>query len=381
MFKMASRLLGTAGILVLVGCGGTAPAATPATSAAASSAKPAAGGATSAAAAGDTNGAPEMNTVTLVSSSVNPPNISNIYYYAARDGKFMEKHGLKLQLQQSGGSPNSLAAISSGSAQFASVNFNTYANAAANGQKLKHIVSGNFAFPGALVANKKITDIKQLATAKMGTTQLGAMDQTVALGILKAKGVDPSKIEWVATQNTGFSVQYVTTGRIDAIYLSATDVVQAMRSPNVQILVGPKEAQDISPNSGGTVVVTQDFLAKYPKTAQAFVSAVIEANRYLQQSLDNYKTIGKPIMGDVYKDDDYKQLFDLYSPSFGVNGGLPLKYFNEMMSVWKTSINPEKANNPYFSKPQDLMDVRFAGAALKELGVVKDVSDVPDWMS
>jgi NitT/TauT family transport system substrate-binding protein len=364
---------------LLSACGSTAPAATtaPAGAPARTTSAPAS---TTGQAASSTTDQPEISNVTLVSSSVSPPNISNIYYYAARDGKFMEKHGLKLNLQQSGGSPNSLAAIKSGTAQFASINFNTLANAAANGDKLKLVVSGNFAFPGALLATKKITDVKQLATAKVGTTQLGAMDQTVAMGIMKAKSIDTSKIEWVATQNTGFGIQYLTSGRIDAQYMSANDVVQALRNPNVHILVDAKEAQETSPNSGGTVVVTQDFLAKNPKTVQAFVSAVIEGNRYVSQSLDNYKTIGKPIMGDVYSDDDYKVLFDQYAPSFGVNGGLPLKYFNNMMAVWKDAINPEKANNPYFQKPADLMDFRFAGVSLKQLGVQKDASDEPDWL-
>jgi NitT/TauT family transport system substrate-binding protein len=363
--------------LLLSACGSAAPAASPAASSPA--AKPAASAAAAAApASGDQ---PEVANITLVSSSVSPPNISNIYYYAARDGKFMDKHGLKLNLQQSGGSPNSLAAIKSGSAHFASINFNTLANAAANGDKLKLIVSGNFAFPGALLAGSKITDIKQLATAKMGTTQLGAMDQTVATGILKAKGVDTSKVEWVATQNTGFGIQYLTSGRIDAEYLSANDVVQALRSPNIHILVDAKETQEISPNSGGTVVVTQDFLAKNPKTVQAFVTAVIEGNRFVSASLDNYKSIGKPIMGDVYSDDDYKVLFDQYGPGFGVNGGLPGSYFNRFMGVWKEAINPEKANNPYFQKASDLIDYRFAGAALKTLGVQKGAPDEPDWFT
>ena len=48
--------------------------------------------------------------VTLVSSTVNPPSISNIYYLAAMDSAF-RKRGLDVQLQQSSGSPSSLAAI------------------------------------------------------------------------------------------------------------------------------------------------------------------------------------------------------------------------------------------------------------------------------
>ena len=72
--------------------------------------------------------------VTLVSSTVNPPSISNIYYLAAMDQAF-KKHGLDVQLQQSSGSPSSLAAIVSGRAEFASIAVTTLANAAAEGVK------------------------------------------------------------------------------------------------------------------------------------------------------------------------------------------------------------------------------------------------------
>ena len=85
--------------------------------------------------------------VTLVSSSVNPPSVSNVYYLGAMEGAFT-KHNIEVQLQQSSGSPSSVAAIISGKAQFASINLNTLANAAAEGVKAKIVVAGNFDFPG-----------------------------------------------------------------------------------------------------------------------------------------------------------------------------------------------------------------------------------------
>src|ERR1700755_2813787 len=73
-------------------------------------------------------GAQQLTKVTLVSSTVNPPSISNIYYLAAMDSAF-QKHGLDVQLQQSSGSPSSLAAIVSGRAEFASIAVTTLATA------------------------------------------------------------------------------------------------------------------------------------------------------------------------------------------------------------------------------------------------------------
>jgi ABC-type nitrate/sulfonate/bicarbonate transport system substrate-binding protein len=66
--------------------------------------------------------------VTLVGSTVNPPSVTNIYYLAATTGGFFKKYGIDLEMQQSTGSPTSLAAVVSGRAQFASINMITLAD-------------------------------------------------------------------------------------------------------------------------------------------------------------------------------------------------------------------------------------------------------------
>jgi hypothetical protein len=63
-----------------------------------------------------------------------------------------------------------------------------------------------------------------------------------------------------------------------------------------------------------------------------------------------------------------------------VNGGLPLSVMRSAIENWKTDINPSRANNPNFSKAEDLMDTRYAAQALAEVGVMKDVLDTAEWM-
>ena len=117
-----------------------------------------------------------LTKVTLVSSTVNPPSISNIYYLAAIDGGAFAKHGLDVQLQQSSGSPSSLAAIVSGRAEFASIAVTTLANAAAEGVKAKMVVTGNFDFPGMMLSTQEIKSIKDLEGKRMGATAIGSME-------------------------------------------------------------------------------------------------------------------------------------------------------------------------------------------------------------
>ena len=46
----------------------------------------------------------------------------------------------------------------------------------------------------------------------------------------------------------------------------------------------------------------------------------------------------------------------------------------------QADVNPDRANNPNFSKVEELMDTRFAAKALAQFGVMKDVLDTAEWM-
>ncbi|HWG05557.1 MAG TPA: ABC transporter substrate-binding protein, partial [Beijerinckiaceae bacterium] len=172
--------------------------------------------------------------VTLVGSTVNPPSVSNIYYLAALAGSF-QKHGLDVQLQQSSGSPSSLAAVASGKAEFASINLNTLANAAAEGVRAKIVVAGNFDFPGLILSRPEITSAKMLEGQKMGATALGALDYTIVRAYLSNAGVDFNKVAWVATRDTPVRVQLLMQGQIAAAWFDMASAVSALtKAPSLK---------------------------------------------------------------------------------------------------------------------------------------------------
>src|SRR4051794_24932901 len=197
--------------------------------------------------------------VTLVSSTVNPPSISNIYYLAAMDGAF-KKRGLDVQLQQSSGSPSSVAAIVSGRAEFGSIAVTTLANAAAEGVKAKMVVTGNFDFPGMILSGPRIQSVKDLEGKRMGATAIGSMEYTIARSYLKKQGVDLSKIDWVATRQTSNTIQAMAVGQIDAAWVVMSSAVTALQlHPNLKILVDAGTLAKVNPNPGGAVIVTDRY--------------------------------------------------------------------------------------------------------------------------
>lgn len=321
-----------------------------------------------------------QKSVTLVSSTVNPPSISNIYYLAAMEGSF-KKHGLDVQLQQSSGSPSSLAAIVSGRAEFASIAVTTLANAAAEGVKAKMVVTGNFDFPGMILSTARINSVKDLEGKRMGATAIGSMEYTIARSYLKKQGVNLDKIDWVATRQTSNTIQAMAVGQIDAAWIVMSSAVTAIQlHPNLKILVDAGTLAKVNPNPGGAVVVTERYAAQNAATIEAMVGAVIEANRGLYDDRAFFDKVVDKYFPNIYNAEQKTLLYDAYRPSWGVNGGLPLPVMRAALDNWKTDVNPDRAVNPNFSKVEELMDTRYAAKVLSGLGVMKDVLDTADWM-
>jgi ABC-type nitrate/sulfonate/bicarbonate transport system substrate-binding protein len=318
--------------------------------------------------------------VTLVSSTVNPPSISNIYYLAAMDLSF-KKNGLDVHLQQSSGSPSSLAAIVSGKAEFASIAVTTLMNAAAEGVKAKMVVTGNFDFPGMILCTPDIKSPKDLEGKRMGATAIGSMDYTIATAYLQNQGVDLSKIQWVATRQSANSVQALSAGQISAAWITTSNAVSALKiHPQLKILVDAATLSKLMPNPGGAVVVTDRYAAQHADLVQAMVTAVIEGNRALYNDRKVFDAVVDKWFPGIYSSAQKDLLYGAYRSSWGVNGGLPLKVMQSAYQNWKTRVNPARANNPNFSKVEDLMDTRFAQKALTQLGVMKDALDTAEWM-
>jgi ABC-type nitrate/sulfonate/bicarbonate transport system substrate-binding protein len=318
--------------------------------------------------------------VRLLSSTYNPPRVQNMYYFAGLEGYF-QKYGLDVTVQQSPGSPASLAAAVGGKAEFASINMITLANAAAEGVKAKAIVIGNFDSPGAILAQPSIKSVKDLEGKTMATSSIGTLEYTVARGYLRAQGVNIDSIKWVATQNSANTVQAMKAGRVDASWIEMPLVVKALEiAPNLKILVDAKQIAEVSPTSAGVVVVTDKYIAEHRDIVQAFVSAVIEANRRMYNDRAFYdKTVNKYIPG-VYTEKQLDLLYTAFRASWGVNGGFKIPVLEDGLEHWKTAINPKRAKNPYFSKLDQLIDTSFSAEAIKKLGKVDGALDQADWL-
>jgi ABC-type nitrate/sulfonate/bicarbonate transport system substrate-binding protein len=232
-----------------------------------------------------------------------------------------------------------------------------------------------------ILSTPDIKSPKDLEGKRMGATAIGSMDYTIAVAYLQSQGVDVSKVQWVATRQSANSVQALSAGQISGAWITMSNAVTALKiHPQLKILVQAETLSKLMPNPGGAVVVTDRYAAQHADVVQAMVTAVIEGNRALYNDRKSFDAVVDKWFPNIYSVEQKDLLYAAYRPSWGVNGGLPLKVMRSALEHWKTVVNPSRANNPNFSKVEDLIDTRYAQKALAELGVMNDVLDVTDWM-
>ncbi len=269
----------------------------------------------------------------------------------------------------------------SGRAEFASINLNTLANAAAEGVKAKIVVAGNFDFPGLILARPEITSVKQLEGEGWAQARSARSNIRSPARLSRQPGRRFQKISWVATRQTTNTIAALAAGQIDAAWLNMASAVSALAvAPTLKVLADAEQLSRSAPTTGGIVVVTDRFAQQNPQMIDDFVAATIEGNRALYQDRAFFDRVVEKWMPGVYNAEQKQLLYDAYRPSWGVNGGLNLKEMANDLANWKSSVNPDHAINPNFNTIEDLVDTRFAGHALAALGVLPDTLDQPQWM-
>jgi ABC-type nitrate/sulfonate/bicarbonate transport system substrate-binding protein len=317
--------------------------------------------------------------VHLLSSTVNPPSVSAVYNLAALFGGYFDKNGLDVELQQSSGSPISLAAIVSGKAEFASINFSVLANAASQGVKAKTFVMGNFDNTGMLISQSGINSPRDLEGRMMGTSAVGSAEYNVPRTYFAHEGIDIGKIHWISSGSEGTTVQALVAHRIDAAWLHVGAALEAFKAdPSLKVLVDSSVFSKVAPSTGAIAVVTDAYAAAHPDIATAFTQALIEASRRLYQDRGFFDAVTEKWMPGIYNANQKTILYDAYRPSWGVNGGLQMPALENVLDGWREA-NPQEANNSYFSHAADLVNTSFAKAALDRLGLMKGALDDASW--
>ncbi|HYA29148.1 MAG TPA: ABC transporter substrate-binding protein, partial [Acidobacteriota bacterium] len=144
--------------------------------------------------------------------------ISFLNIFLARDAGLFKKHGLEPELIQMAG-PLPVAALAAGEIDFLT-GYTTGIVATAQGAPLKGVMIGLRKPPFYLIAEPTVQRANDLAGKRIGIDRIGSLQHLVARLLLKAKGVEPEKVNFTQTGSVSNTVTSLGQGAVSAAVLS-----------------------------------------------------------------------------------------------------------------------------------------------------------------
>ena len=204
---------------------------------------------------------------------------------------YFKAEGLEVELQDHAGGGLAEQALVQGRADVAAGGFEHVVLLRERGVNCRAFVSFGRApqtvFGVGTRAMPDYRHVSQLKGRRIGISSLGSTTHWFATLVLARGGMAPGDVEFVSLGTTTAAVDALREGRIDA--LCSVDPTISMLEFRGELRVlwdarslrGTQEAFG-GPMPGGCVYGPQDFVVRYPRTAQALAHAVVRALKWLQ---------------------------------------------------------------------------------------------------
>jgi ABC-type nitrate/sulfonate/bicarbonate transport system substrate-binding protein len=118
-----------------------------------------------------------------------------------------------------------------------------------------------------------------LKGATIGVSRFGGLEH--AYGLLLAKQLSLSKdVKFISTGGITESVALLTTGKIDGVILTPSQMINLVLAKRVKRLLTMKDYLP-KPWTAYTIVARKDFVQQHANTGRKIVQSIIEANRFI----------------------------------------------------------------------------------------------------
>jgi ABC-type nitrate/sulfonate/bicarbonate transport system substrate-binding protein len=207
--------------------------------------------------------------------TINYPNRSGSQWplFLAKEGGFYEKHGLDVELTF-GVHPAGIAMLASSQAQMVNSSLEQMMQAAMKDGTFSLIGSSLNRGTFALMADKKIADIKGLKGKRVAVSQVGDAPYGYVVAILSKAGLSDRDVQWIPVgQGVAGRAAALTSGRADATLLTAPAYFKLEADYNT--LANLAEREDVFASTAYTMA--KKDLQPDTKLAEALIKAHAEA--------------------------------------------------------------------------------------------------------
>ncbi len=253
---------------------------------------------------------------------------------AERLGLF-EKEGLRVEIQNFQGGSRALQSLVGGSSDVVCGAYEHTILTRAKGVGIKAIAVQNDSLGTVIGLSKDKAKAyrspKDLAGLKLGVTSPGSASYLGIALLLAKEGVTADKVSIIGVGTGASAVAAMKSGQIDGMSNFDPAILILERDGLIVPIVDSRTRKGLDelyggPIAGSSFYTTDDFIKKNPRTAQAFVNAVVKALHWIEQA--SVEDIVAAVPPEYYAGGDratYAKMVELNRGAFSKDGRAELK--------------------------------------------------------
>lgn len=283
------------------------------------------------------------------------------FVFMAQHQGFFERRGIAVEFLEFKGGKDVARALLAGELDSADLQAVETLQAVEKGAELRFIGSTIIGYPYALYVRPEIGDWAQLADKKFGISAPGSTPHVMALAMLRARGVDASKVQFMNAGGSASRIKALAAGRLDAVPASSEFMPMA-EELGVKVMI---HSRDIVPEFPRFFVVArQATLRERSDAVVRFLAGYMEGLRYCADNREATIALSSKIDGGS-EGERYAAIYD------EVVGGKLLSLNMEIPAdriVWVRDLMVELAELATRVPVEPLVDGTYRDAALKLAG-------------
>lgn len=258
----------------------------------------------------------------LIVTELETPLVQNSVMHLAKALGYFEREGVNVELVMVQQTPSAVAALTAGEGEMANVSTDAALQLVARDQlQLRAVTSPNKFLPFLIAAKEDIASVADLSGKAFGVGRVGSLDYSLSSMVMRANGLDPETVNFVAIGQPPARGQALAAGQIDATTMSIGVWQSIPDRTGLHVLVGVADYGDAAPVVNKVNVVTPEIL----ETRRADVEAVVRALTKLSRDFNNNPQMWVDAMVTARPDqkrEDLEVLADAFKGSWSVNGGM-----------------------------------------------------------
>lgn len=280
--------------------------------------------------------------------------------WVAKELGFFRKHGIEAELIFIVGGMVSTQTMVAGEVQMGAIGPSSVIRASLSGADLVYVLGLTDTAGWTLVAQKDITDVKQLRGRRVGIGRFGGGPDFAVRIALEKYGLKPDRDVTIIQMGVG------DLGRLSALQAKAIESIVitppltlTARKQGFNLLLRLSEV--VPDIMGAGVATTRSFIRKNPKAVEGAVKALVDACKYIRSSESGTSNIIQKYMRITDRDvlqEYYREV---------ITKEITTRYYLNVNAIRRV-IEEEGLKDPKVAKakPEDFIDHRFLDRLKKE---------------